>query len=511
MKTQIIQLEPYDDIYSVKDKFGWGQATRILLVWPTRGRVLDRYLDLMLLKRHCTQLGSQLALVVGDRDVRSHAQQLGIPVYNSSRAAETTHKRPKRRHRIKLPPTVKRQTLSKRQQKRTQPNFESLRHAAHPKNPAWIVHPITRVLAFTLGVLGVLAIAALLVPAAKIHLSAETQTKSIIISVSADPETQNVDLSGAVPAQWSTVTVEGRGNVHTSGSTPLPDHTASGEVVFTNLTDQEISLPSATIISTLDADPIRFSTTASAKIPPDSGQTTVPVQATSPGAIGNVHANSIATIEGPVGMKLTVTNPRATLGGDNRLVPSPSEGDYQQLYDQLFETLAETALEEIAASLGSGDILISEKSQLKEILEETYTPSEPSPTDNLELLLRLEFQALTVSGADLRELGRSALAANLPKNFSADPDSLDVQNLGAPTLDESNQTAHWRMQAQWEINAQLDQSQAIKLALGLAPSDAADRLSAALPLETPAAISLTPSWWPRLPFLPFRISVDSDR
>ena len=24
MKTQIIQLEPYDDIYSAKDKMGWG-------------------------------------------------------------------------------------------------------------------------------------------------------------------------------------------------------------------------------------------------------------------------------------------------------------------------------------------------------------------------------------------------------------------------------------------------------------------------------------------------------
>ena len=32
MKTHILQLEPHDDVFSVRDKMGWGQAARVLLV-----------------------------------------------------------------------------------------------------------------------------------------------------------------------------------------------------------------------------------------------------------------------------------------------------------------------------------------------------------------------------------------------------------------------------------------------------------------------------------------------
>ena len=38
-------------------------------------------------------------------------------------------------------------------------------------------------------------------------------------------------------------------------------------------------------------------------------------------------------------------------------------------------------------------------------------------------------------------------------------------------------------------------------------SQASQRLAAALPLAAPPELRLFPSWWPRLPFLPFRITV----
>jgi len=63
MKTQLIQLDPSDDVISVRDKMGWSQTSRILLVWPEHGQILSRRLDLLLLQRHSTTLGAQLALV----------------------------------------------------------------------------------------------------------------------------------------------------------------------------------------------------------------------------------------------------------------------------------------------------------------------------------------------------------------------------------------------------------------------------------------------------------------
>jgi len=510
MKTQIIQLEPHDDIYSAKDKMGWGQTARILLVWPTRGRVLNRRLDLIMLKRHSAELGSQLALVVRNPGVRFHAASLGIPLYNNVRKAEKDHWRPERKQRLQLPLTIRRQSGELWRKRRIPMNLEGLRDAAHPPTPVWIIHPITRLIAFTLGVLGVLAIAALLAPSAEIQLTPETREDRITISVAANPEVQTVDISGAVPARWETVIVEGRGSISTSGRIPLPDHTAAGKVAFTNLTDQTIPLPAGTVVSTLDEPPVRFATTLSTIVPPGEEGTTVPVEAVSPGTGGNVAAKSILAIEGPLGLELTVINLGPTSRGTDRYAPAPDEGDYQELYEQLYETLAETAFEEIGEKLEAQDLLISEAAEFIGTQEEAYTPAEPSPTDQLQLVLRLEFQALTVSDADLKELGRSALETNLPESFSPEPDSLELVNLSKPSLDEGDFTTRWRMRAQWQINAQIDHTQAIKLAIGLSPAEAADRLTDELPLATPAQISPRPSWWPRLPFLPFRITVSSN-
>ncbi|MBC8504503.1 MAG: baseplate J/gp47 family protein [Anaerolineales bacterium] len=508
MKTQIIQLEPHDDIYSAMDKMGWGQTARILLVWPARGSVLNRRLDLIMLKRHSAELGSQLAMVVRNPGIRFHAASLGIPLYNSIRKAEGDHWRPDRKQRIKLPLTIRRQSTELWRKRRLPMNLDGLKAIAHPPMPAWIMHPITRVTAFTLGVLGVLAIAVLLVPSADIHLSPETRREEITISVAANPEYQSVDLSGTVPARWETVIVEGRGSLTTSGSIPIPDRIAKGEATFTNLTDQTIPLPVGIVVSTLDDPPIRFITSASNIVPPGEEGTTVPVEALAPGAISNIAVGSILAIEGSLGLELTVINFEPTSGGTDRNIPAPNEADYEELYAQLYETLALTALAEIGEKLVEGDLLISEDAQIVGTQEESFTPSEPAPTDQLELVLRLEFQALTVSGEDLRELAHAALETNLPESFTPDPGTLELTQLSSIKLNDDH-TANWRMRAEWKIDAQLEHTEAIKLAIGLSPEKAVEQLTDRLPLAEPAEISPKPSWWPRLPFLPFRISVSS--
>jgi hypothetical protein len=72
MKTQVLQLDPHDDIISTRDKLGWKQTGRILLVWPRKGHVLTRRLDLVLLARHTASLGAQLALITRDPQVRDN-------------------------------------------------------------------------------------------------------------------------------------------------------------------------------------------------------------------------------------------------------------------------------------------------------------------------------------------------------------------------------------------------------------------------------------------------------
>jgi hypothetical protein len=363
------------------------------------------------------------------------------------------------------------------------------------------------VIAFTMGVLGVLAIAALLVPSAEIQLMPETRREQITISVVANPEFQEVDISGTVPAHWDAVIVEGRGSIPTSGSIPLPDHFAVGEVFFVNLTDQTVPLPENTVVSTLDDPPIRFATVSSTIVPPGDEGANVSIQAMQPGAVSNVDAESILAIEGPLGLALTVSNSDPTTGGTDRNAPAPNESDYQELYQQLYDTLSETALKEIVEKLEPDDLLLSEAAEFVITHQEDYTPADPSPTDQLQLVLRLEFRALMVSGQDLRELAAEALVTNLPSNFVAEPESLTINNITQPFLDQEVLDARWRMSAQWQIDAQLDFKEAINLAIGLSPEEAIDRLTDQMSLAEPAHITPRPTWWPRLPVLPFRISV----
>ena len=88
MKTHVIQLDRHDDVTSVTDKITWSKSNRVLLVWPRRGQVLNRPLDLQLIQRACAGLGADLACVADDNDVLDHAKELGIPVFRSAKVAQ---------------------------------------------------------------------------------------------------------------------------------------------------------------------------------------------------------------------------------------------------------------------------------------------------------------------------------------------------------------------------------------------------------------------------------------
>jgi len=81
MKTQVIHLDPHDDLISIRDRMAWAKTPRILLVWPKRGHVGVRPLDLTLLRRHAEALGAELGIVTRNGEIRAAARELGIPFF----------------------------------------------------------------------------------------------------------------------------------------------------------------------------------------------------------------------------------------------------------------------------------------------------------------------------------------------------------------------------------------------------------------------------------------------
>jgi hypothetical protein len=493
MKTQILQLEPHDDVISTRDKMGWTQTSRILLVWPPRGRVLTRRLDLELILRHSRALGAQLALVTTDPDVRYHAKVLGIHVFKHVRQAQN-----KRWQRPYQPSQRLLRALNPRKNKITSPPDRQ-------EDPNRFSLPV-RLGLFSLGVLALLSIAAVLLPSAEIQLIPKNENQTIDVPVQASLEVDRVNPSGLVPIQLVSVIVEGRDSLTPTGSIDVPEKRAKGEVRFTNLTDEEVEVPANTVVST-GGSSLRFTTDRAGRITAGAGETAdIAITAMAPGSHSNLSAGMIKAIEGPLGLSLTVTNLIPTSGGSNHTSPAPTPLDRTRLYSHLIATLVDTARLEIQNGLGIDDVLLTPTPKQVNILQEVYEPPEEQPANQLDLTMRVEFLAMVVRGEDLRQLAEAALDANVPVGYSSQTGSLKIDHRGEPIL-ENNSTATWNMEASRALRANLEQPRAVSMVMGLEPAQAERRLSDGLPLEESPRINLTPAWWPRLPFLPFRIHV----
>jgi hypothetical protein len=504
MKTDILQLESYDDVVSARDKMGWARSGRILLVWPAHGRIMTRRLDLVLLQRTAADLGAQLALVTRDLRVRMYARELSIPVYWSVTKAQEA----KWKGRHPRLATWESLEAASREQGDGRPG-KGLGSTPPPRAPT-LSSPAVRFAFFTLGVLALLAIAAVLVPQAELHLTPRTQPQQAQIEVTASSEEKTVKLSGQLPASRVTVVVEGRDVMTSTGYLDLPDTPASGEVEFRNLTDQAIMIPSGSMVMTLDTQPgqhaVQFATTEPGMLRPGVGVSlTIPVQAIAPGRQGNLAAGELRAVGGLLGTMVEVQNHRPMQGGSNRQQLGPTEVDRWRLLNRLTESLRVTAADELRASLPPGDFLSTPSLELKRTLEQAFDPAENSPADNLTLHLRLEFSGLVVRSTTLHDLAQGVLDASVPAGFTPLQDTLVYENLSQPVQEGGEMK--WTMSMKRMMLANFPESQAVEAVVGLPPAQARQRLSALLPLAKPPEITLSPSWWPYLPILPFRITV----
>ena len=503
MKTQILQLESHDDAISTRDKLAWSQTGRVLLVWPNRGRVLVRRLDLILLLRQCQALGVQLALVTEDPDVRYHARQLGISMFQTVRQAQQSRwLRPIRRKAL-------RRLMHVAPSERAEIRQYLIESAPQRQFSSKSLPQAFRFLFFVLGLLAVFSIGAAFYPRAEIQLTPVRQAQAIELAVQASPETSQVNLSGILPARTIGVLVEGQDSLETSGSMQIPLQPATGQVIFTNLTDQSMDIPAGTVVGAPGSS-ARFATDRSGRVASGPGTTiALPVTALTPGSRGNLPPESIQAIEGQLGTSLAVTNPQPTSGGTDQISPAVTPLDQTRLYNQLAQVLQNEASADIQDLLTSGDIILTPEPSLARTVEKSFDPASLGPASQLNLTLRQEYQASKVTREDLERLVTGILDANLPSGYIPLPGTLEILHLTTPRS-EADRTARWRLRASRTLQANLPESQVISLSLGRSLPQASQKLAEALDLSSPPKIHLTPDWWPRLPLLPFRIAVSTN-
>ena len=495
MKTQIITLESHDDLISVRDRMSWAKTPRILLVWPKYEKVTLRQVDLKILQRHALFLGAQLGLVTRTRYVREEAEALRIPVFESTGQAQ----------RVSWP-ALKRRKLPRHAPRK---DLRVKREQVQIQEEAWRTHPAARVGMFSVGVLSVLVLVALFIPRAQVTLSPISATQSITLPVIANPSVDSVFITGNIPAREKRVIVDGEHTVVVTGEGIIPQSKAKGVVVFRNLTQQALAIPEGTVIQSADASPVRFVTTSDGEVDAGVGKTLeLPIEAIEGGLAGNLDAETINAIEGRLGLSLSVTNPEPTIGGRELASVQASDADRKRVKDLLLKSLDEIARKKFRNELDAGDMFFDESLNLSQVLLEEYDPPAGAVGTKLTLTMQVEYSVTYASTSDLTELASLALNASLPSGFraSSPSDAVTIKPATKPIADEDG-SARWTMRVEREIIQFVDPAQVTDLIQGYSSGSAQSRLEENLPLGSSPQISLSPSWWPWVPIVPFRISV----
>lgn len=492
MKTKIITLESHDNLISVRDKLSWAKTPRILLVWPKYEKVNLRLLDLKVLQRHADSLGAQLGLVTRWNNVRRDAESLNIPVFDSTLSAqkEVWLEAPPRKRRIPNPPQL---------------DLRKKREEIRLQEPAWVRSLLGRIILFAIGVLSVLILAGLFIPRAQVTLFPESKTVSAMIPVRASLSLNSVSLNGDIPAQEIFVTVDVLKTRKITSRIALPKTKAKGFVQFQNLSSSQVIIPAGTVVATKDL--VRFETLNRTVLQGGVNQIVeVPIQALNAGKVGNVEAETIVSIEGPLGLAMTVINPEETSGGEDENVIGPNDKDRATLREETLNELRRIAETQILAELAQKDFLLVDTLELKEILVEEYSPLENEASDSLTLAMQAEFSALYIFANDMQTLTSTYMSASVPEGFST-IDEMQFKLIDTPFTD-SDEVTHFQLQISQNTVKRVDVLQVFNLIRGHNMQIARDELSAGYPFRQEPQITISPSWWNFLPLIPFNITVE---
>jgi hypothetical protein len=363
------------------------------------------------------------------------------------------------------------------------------------------------VVTFTAGVIAVLAVAGLFVPRAAVTLYPESQTRSIVIPVSASPSFESVSITGSLPAQTLSVLVDAEGSLAVTSEVTLPKSKSKGVARFTNLGSDEIEIPAGTILSTLDL--IRFVTLNDARLPTGIDKfVEVPIEALKAGSQGNVESDSILIVEGTLGLSVKVTNPDVLSGGMDIKTIGATEGDRAELRVVVMEKLRRTAEMQIRAQIEVEDLLLLDIIEITETLREEFLPPDGQAGTTLVLKMQVEYSARSISYADLKQLALSTLSAGgaIPQGFFPFGE-VTFKPLSDPITDSIGVT-HFELEATQVTLRDIDEVKVFSIIRGHDPARAQTELMKSFALRDEPQITIRPAWWKWLPLIPFNILVE---
>jgi hypothetical protein len=493
MKTHILQPESHDDVISVLDQISWSKSTRVILVLPKKQHVINSKKDLQLLTRKAKWQGAQLGLVTNDGDVLELAREMGVPFFSSIPEANS---KPWRRNNKYI------RTLASREKIVPVAELRKTGEVLKPrKEPTWL-----RMTSFLVGIVAMLSLVVLFTPRAKVVIQTSTLQQEITMIFHGSSKYTSPDIAGNIPLRVAEVSVTGEKQIQTSGQQAVPKTYAKGEVVFTSLMDNPVTIPAGTIVLTQGDPVIRFATTRDILVTGGMGaKRTVDVIALQPGTVGNVEANQIIAVEGSVGVYLNVSNPAPCTGGEDVSSPVGVESDLDILRQQLKDDLISAAKEKITGS-GEDITVIEADLPVINITSEEVQPGIGVPSEYIQLTQSATVELYYYRNSDVQQAIQMSMDAILGKDQKSVPGSLQYTLLSDPV--GKTEPYQWEVFAVRNITTNID-NQALALQMRGMKKEEALKLVRQIPGTLPTSeVSIIPSFWKWMPYLSFQIEIE---
>jgi hypothetical protein len=374
--------------------------------------------------------------------------------------------------------------------------------------PLWLrwAYRYTGIFVYFLTLSLLVIAAAYAVPGATITLQPRVMPVEVSRQIVADPQLESVSRGGAsVPGRILVSVKEWRAEVVPTSIVDVPDAPATGNVLFVNQSDQPVTIPAGTRVTTSAGTRIVFQTTSAAVAPPEVGATVeVEVVAIQPGPEGNVRVNQVNRIDGPLSVQLDVRNAEPLTGGVSRSERAVSEADHSRLRSQVLQQIQVLALGDMESQLTAQEFLARDSLRVRRIVHETYSHFPGEQTDLLILEIRAELHATAVDESQAISLVYETLADSVERDFELVPESLNFTSGEIIGVDGEGRVT-FNMVGEGLMSARLNTNDLLDRITGQDVRVAQAYLYENLPLIDYPNIEVWPGWFGRVPYITTRI------
>jgi hypothetical protein len=517
---QIIYLEVDDDIPVIRDRLEWAQADRVLLVVPPKNRILHSLVNLKLVARHARNNSLKVALVTRSPRIIELSREANLVTFGSVEWAqrhwlsgdETELAKPSPRPVAKVETVGEASGLDLPERPAKEvPRPKRLPHF-RPRSERRVARPLLALgfLFLLVMVAGMMAAAVVLIyPEGRIQLTPATETLTADLVVRANPEAERIDYTALdIPARLVQVEIRDVGRIPPATTEDMPADKAQGIITLVNRTNQEVTIPASTTLTTSSGTTVRFLTVQTATIPAAfNAITQTGVIALDPGPIGNVAAGQINRIPDPVlASQVTAINEEPTEGGTMAPTGVVTRADKDRLQAIVLQQIQQEGYSRLLEGLAEQEFL-PPNSLIVIPLDAAYDPSlDGEVTDLLTLEMRAVVRGTAIGGQNANQLALAALQAQVPPDYRLDPQSLEF--VAGEVVGIENRAVSFEVHASGVAVAQINGRQVADEVRGLPVEEAQRLLRQQFPLAGEPEIIVEPDWLGRLPWFPFRILVD---